>query len=158
MFPLAYTPAGGRALLLGEFGEVREGAALRSATGSGTRLTEADRPAAARQVLDEAISAAVQRDGPSGSDPVKSPDMWSKDTVPKVLLDEVRDSDLLGVGSRGTADSSVHFSGWSVTTSCPRLAARLSSRAPRQGRIRGPAPQPALVRRRAAASSARHGG
>jgi nucleotide-binding universal stress UspA family protein len=100
MFPLAYTLPGAVPLILGEFGEVHEGATL-APPRDAAQITGADGAAAARKVLDEAISAAVQRDGPRRHDPVKITRRVVEGHGAKVLLDEVRDSDLLVVGSRG---------------------------------------------------------
>jgi nucleotide-binding universal stress UspA family protein len=100
MFPLAYTLPGSVPFILGEFGEVREGTVL-APPRDPARSMEADRAAAARQVLDGAISAAVRRDGQKRHSSVKITRRVVEGHGAKVLLDEVRDSDLLVVGSRG---------------------------------------------------------
>jgi nucleotide-binding universal stress UspA family protein len=100
MFPLAYTLPGAVPLLLGEFGEVREGATLAPPRDT-AQSAAGDQAVAARQVLDQAISAAVQRDGPSRHVPVQITRRVVEGHGAKVLLDEVRDCDVLVVGTRG---------------------------------------------------------
>lgn len=100
MFPLAYTLPGAVPFVLDELGAVREGATLPPPPDA-AQSTEADGAAAARHVLDEAINAAVQLEGPRQDSLVKITRRVVEGPGAKVLIDEVRDSDLLVVGTRG---------------------------------------------------------
>ncbi|MGH8862969.1 MAG: universal stress protein [Jatrophihabitantaceae bacterium] len=100
MFPLAYTLPGAVPLVLGEYGEVHEGTTLAPPRDT-AQSTEADRAAMARRMLDEAISQAVERDGQRWQGAVEITRRVVEGHGAQVLLDEVRDSDLLVVGTRG---------------------------------------------------------
>jgi nucleotide-binding universal stress UspA family protein len=89
MFPMGYTSLGG----------MLPAAASPPYT---AQSTEADLAAAASNVLDQALSEAVERDGESSqSPPVNITRRVVEGHGAKVLLDEVSESDLLVVGSRG---------------------------------------------------------
>ncbi len=89
MFPMGYTALGG----------MLPPAAAPPYT---AQSTEADLAAAASNVLDQALSDAVQHDGKTSQNP---PVNISRTVIEghgaKVLLDEVSDSDVLVVGSHG---------------------------------------------------------
>lgn len=98
MFPLGYTASGG--MLPGGLGGARMSAPTAPPAYT-PQSTEADVAAVAHNLLDAAIRDAVGDDADSWRHSVKITRRAVQGSGAKVLLDEVTESDLLVVGSRG---------------------------------------------------------
>jgi nucleotide-binding universal stress UspA family protein len=98
MFPLGYTTSGGG--LGGGLGGSRISAPIEAPLHTAQDL-ETDAAALATRVLDQVINDAVERDADSTQQSVKITRAAIPGHGAKVLLDEVTESDLLVVGSRG---------------------------------------------------------
>lgn len=98
MFPMGYTTSGG--MLPGGIGGARISAPTAPPTYTPQRI-EADVAAVANNLLDTAIRDVVGDDADSWQHSVKITRHAVQGHGAKVLLDEVTDSDLLVVGSRG---------------------------------------------------------
>ncbi|MGI8760802.1 MAG: universal stress protein [Jatrophihabitantaceae bacterium] len=96
MFPMGYTATGGA--LGGGLGGARISAPISAPIESAQRM-QSDAAAIADKVLDQVISAAVERDAGAASVTITRQAIEGHGA--KVLLEEVTESDLLVVGSRG---------------------------------------------------------
>jgi nucleotide-binding universal stress UspA family protein len=99
MFPIGYTSLGGG--FGGGLGGSRISAPIEPPVDISRDDAAADAAAVAGNLLDQAISHAVEQDAGSAEQPVKITRAAVQGHGAQVLLEEVTESDLLVVGSRG---------------------------------------------------------